>query len=84
MDKLKEESSSGSTTYLWFICLIAACGGLLFGYDVVVVSGVIPQVVKQFELTSFQLEFLVSCVLWGCAIGSGFGGIILDAFGRKK
>ncbi len=56
----------------------------MFGYDVIVVSGIIPQVVSQFKLTAFQLEFLVSCVLWGSAIGSGFGGIILDAFGRKK
>ena len=84
MENFTKASSKGSTAYLWFICLIAACGGLLFGYDVVVVSGIIPQVLKQFELTSFQLGFLVSCVLWGCAIGSGFGGIILDAFGRKK
>lgn len=81
---MKKELSGGSHIYLWLICLGASFGGLLFGYDVVVVSGVIPQVVKQFELTPFQLGLLVSCVLWGCAIGSGFGGIILDALGRKK
>ncbi len=79
-----KKTFAGSATYLWFICLVAAFGGLLFGYDVVVISGVIPQVVKQFELTSFQIGLLVSCVLWGCAVGSGFGGIILDGFGRKK
>lgn len=81
---IKTDSSSGSNLYLWLICLGATFGGLLFGYDLVVVSGVIPQVIGQFNLTSFQLGFLVSCVLWGCAIGSGFGGILLDAFGRKK
>lgn len=81
---MKNELSRESNIYLWLICFGATLGGLLFGYDVVVVSGVIPQVVKQFELTSFQLGFLVSCVLWGCAIGAGFGGIILDALGRKK
>jgi len=84
MKNKNNSHSSGSTTYLWFICLIAAFGGLVFGYDIIVVSGVIPQVVKQFELTAFQLGFLVSCALWGCAIGSGLGGIIIDAFGRKK
>jgi sugar porter (SP) family MFS transporter len=83
MKKIKDKFSKGSTTYLWFICLVAACGGLLFGYDVIVVSGIIPQVVNQFKLTAFQLGFLVSCVLWGSAVGSGFGGIILDAYGRK-
>jgi len=81
---MKNELPRLSKFYLWFICSGATLGGLLFGYDVVVVSGVIPQVVKQFDLTSFELGFLVSCVLWGCAIGSGFGGIILDAMGRKK
>lgn len=81
---MRDDLTSGFNTYLWLICSGATLGGLLFGYDVVVVSGVIPQVVKQFELTSFQLGLLVSCVLWGCAIGSAFGGIILDAFGRKK
>ena len=73
-----------SSGYLWYISFIAAFGGFLFGYDVIVVSGVIPQVVSQFELTSFQLGFLVSCVLWGCAIGSVISGFILDSFGRKR
>ena len=81
---MKNELTNGSTLYLWLICLGATFGGLLFGYDLVVVSGVIPQVVKQFGLTSPQLGLLVSCVLWGCAIGAGFGGILLDGFGRKK
>ena len=49
-------------TYIFFISLVSALGGLLFGYDLVVVSGVIPQVIGQFNLTSFQLGFLVSCV----------------------
>lgn len=77
-------ATKGSSRYLWFICFVSALGGLLFGYDVVVVSGVIPQVVKQFQLTSFQLGILVSSVLWGCAIGSVVGGVILDSLGRKK
>lgn len=74
----------GSSIYLWFICAIAAFGGLIFGYDVIVVSGVIPQVVKQYELPPFQLGVLVSSVLWGCVIGSGVGGIVIDRLGRKK
>lgn len=84
MGKKKDNFSSTSINYLWFICIVAAFGGLLFGYDVIVVSGIIPLVVNQFHLTAFQLGFLVSCVLWGSAIGSGFGGIIIDTFGRKK
>jgi sugar porter (SP) family MFS transporter len=74
----------GSHLYLWFVCLVAACGGLLFGYDAVVVSGTNSQVAAQFDFTPAQLGFYVSCVLWGCAIGSGLAGPIADAFGRKK
>ena len=81
---MRKEVTSGSVLYLWLICLGATFGGFLFGYDVVVVSGVIPQVVKQFGLTSAQLGLLVSCVLWACAIGAGLGGVILDVWGRKK
>jgi sugar porter (SP) family MFS transporter len=70
--------------YLWFVCLVAATGGLLFGYDAVVVSGTSSQVEAQFEFTAGQLGFYVSCVLWGCAAGSVVAGFIADALGRKK
>lgn len=72
------------TLYLWFICIVAACGGLLFGYDAVVVSGTNSQVVEQFNFSKAELGFYVSCVLWGCAIGSGVAGPVSDTYGRKK
>jgi len=76
-------TDSGSPLYLWFICLVAACGGLLFGYDAVVVSGTTSQVETQFDFSELQLGWFVSCVLWGCAIGSGLSGPVSDALGRK-
>ncbi|TGV00964.1 sugar porter family MFS transporter [Flavivirga rizhaonensis] len=79
-----KKDAGGANAYLYFICIVAACGGLLFGYDAVVVSGTNSQVVEQFSFTNAQLGFYVSCVLWGCAIGSGVAGPISDAFGRKK
>ncbi len=77
-------NTQGSVGYLWFICIVAACGGLLFGYDAVVVSGTNSQVETQFAFSKAQLGFYVSCVLWGCAIGSGIAGPVSDALGRKK
>lgn len=56
----------------------------MFGYDVVVISGVIPQILSQFSLSPGQLGFFVSSVLWGCAIGSVIGGLALDLSGRKR
>jgi sugar porter (SP) family MFS transporter len=76
--------SAGSSLYLWFVCLVAACGGLLFGYDAVVVSGTNSLVEAQFAFSKAQLGFYVSCVLWGCAVGSGIAGPLADALGRKK
>lgn len=70
--------------YLWFVSVVAACGGLLFGYDAVVVSGTNSQVVAQFGFTPTQLGFYVSCVLWGCLVGSGIAGAFSDRYGRKK
>ncbi len=73
----------GSHLYLWFICLVAGAGGILFGYDVVVVSGTTSQVTELFHFTSNQLGFFVSSVLLGCGIGSFLSGFVADAFGRK-
>lgn len=75
---------NGSLPYLFFICIVAACGGLLFGYDAVVVSGTNSQVMAQYDFTDFQMGFYVSCVLWGCALGSIMAGKISDFFGRKR
>lgn len=75
--------NQGSPTYLWFICMVAACGGLLFGYDAVVVSGTNSQVESQFEFTPWQLGIYVSCVLWACAAGAAAGGPIADRSGRR-
>ncbi|MEX0322824.1 MAG: sugar porter family MFS transporter [Puniceicoccaceae bacterium] len=79
-----ESANTGSNLYLWFICLVAGAGGILFGYDVVVVSGTLSQVEEQFAFTPGQMGFFVSCVLLGCGIGSFFSGFIADAFGRKS
>ena len=84
----KEQStlkpSQGLSLYLWFVCMVAAMSGLLFGYDAVVVSGTNSQVQAQFQFTPAQLGFYVSCVLWGCAAGSTIAGFIADVYGRKK
>ncbi len=78
------QTEQKSIGYLWFVSTVAACGGLLFGYDAVVVSGTNSQVMAQYGFSSFELGFYVSCVLWGCMLGSGFAGWIADFFGRKK
>lgn len=69
---------------IYFIAIIAALGGLLFGYDTGVISGAILFINKEFQLTSFDTSIVVSAVLVGATIGALIGGILADVIGRKN
>ncbi|WP_214225268.1 sugar porter family MFS transporter [Pedobacter sp. B4-66] len=71
-------------TYLGLITLVASLGGLLFGFDMAVISGVLPFVEKQFNLTPLQEGWFVSSALVGCIGGVAFSGDLSDRLGRKK
>jgi sugar porter (SP) family MFS transporter len=71
--------------YIWMISTVAALGGLLFGYDWVVIGGAKPFYEPYFNLTSeAQIGWANSCALLGCLIGSVCSGILSDWIGRKK
>jgi SP family xylose:H+ symportor-like MFS transporter len=71
--------------YVWLISSVAALGGLLFGYDWVVIGGAKPFYETYFQLNSEQLiGWANSCALVGCFVGSAVAGKISDHFGRKK
>jgi SP family sugar porter-like MFS transporter len=71
--------------FLWSACLIAALGGLLFGYDWVVISGADIFYEKFFHLTSAtDIGWAKGCALIGCLAGSLVAGILSDRFGRKR
>ena len=77
----KVEPASG---YVWFISSVAALGGLLFGYDWVVIGGAKPFYEAYFQLTSPSLQgWAMSCALIGCLVGSLFSGVLSERFGRK-
>jgi len=74
------------------LTLVAALGGLLFGYDTAVISGTISSL-ESFFITPFgweesiansRLGMVVSSALIGCVIGGLSGGIISLKFGRKR
>ncbi|MCX6968983.1 MAG: sugar porter family MFS transporter [Verrucomicrobia bacterium] len=77
-------SGHGSMGYLTFVCVVAALGGLLFGFDTVVIGGTVPAVKAQFALDQWLEGLFVASALIGCMFGSGFAGVLSDAFGRKK
>jgi len=79
---LKAEYNAG---YVWLISVVAAMGGLLFGWDWVVVGGAKPFFQRYFHLTSeTQIGWANSCALIGCLAGALMAGALSDKFGRKK
>src|ERR1700675_3604370 len=78
---MKRSLASSSITY---ICLTAAIGGLLFGFDTAVISGAVGFVKSQFALTASEEGWFVSSGLLGCIIGVIITGFLTDRIGRKK
>ena len=71
--------------YLWSVSLVAAMGGLLFGYDWVVIGGAKPFFERYFSLTSEAMRgWANSCAVVGCLLGSLISGVLSDRFGRKR
>lgn len=76
--------AKASTWYVYLISVVAAVGGLLFGFDIAVIAGAIPFLNRHFALTAGQLGVTVSAVAFGCMVGASVAGFISDRIGRKK
>ena len=71
--------------FVWYIAIVAAMGGLLFGYDWVVIGGAKPFFERYFDLTNAsQKGWANSCALIGCLVGALIAGVMSDKFGRKR
>jgi len=72
--------------FVWVVCLVAAMGGLLFGYDWVVIgSGADIFYERHFGLTTPGLtSWAKSSALVGCLLGALLSGVLSDKFGRKR
>ena len=64
--------------------LVAALGGLLFGFDTAVISGTTGWLESVFELSKAQLGFTVASALIGTIIGALTIGKLADKYGRRK
>ncbi len=82
---MKQEFNS---KFIWNICLVAAMGGLLFGYDWVVIGGAKPFYEAFFGLSgdanAWKSGWAMSSALAGCLGGALLSGAITDRIGRKK
>ena len=84
MKHFKTEKSPEKLRYVVLISLVAALGGLLFGFDTAVISGTINFIQPYFGLTEAGLGWTVSSLLFGCVAGVFLAGKAGDHFGRKK
>ncbi len=73
-------------SFLWPVCLVAAMGGFLFGYDWVVIGGAKAFYEPYFGITDapFWQGFAMSTALFGCIAGVMVAGALTDRFGRKR
>src|SRR5271154_913724 len=71
--------------YIWLSSLVVALGGLLFGWDWVVIGGAKPFFESFFQLHDPHLVgWANSCALIGCLVGAVAAGGLSDRFGRKR
>eukprot|EP00730_Choanoeca_flexa_P007839 TRINITY_DN12399_c1_g2_i2.p1 TRINITY_DN12399_c1_g2~~TRINITY_DN12399_c1_g2_i2.p1 ORF type:complete len:563 (+),score=105.39 TRINITY_DN12399_c1_g2_i2:90-1778(+) len=65
------------------LSVLAALGGFLFGFDTSVISGALLLIKKDFTLTTFEQELVVSLTVAGAFFGSLAGGVLSTNYGRK-
>jgi sugar porter (SP) family MFS transporter len=81
---MKTKAPTGVGRFVYIAASISAMGGILFGYDIGVISGAILFIKKQFSLSAGMEEIVVSSVLLGCIAGALVGGSLADRYGRRR
>lgn len=73
-----------NNSFIYKVTLVAAVGGLLFGYDTAVIAGAIGFMQKYYNLSPAMMGWVASCALLGCIVGAMYAGTLSDKIGRKK
>jgi SP family galactose:H+ symporter-like MFS transporter len=82
-DSFKWDVIRSTPRYAYLVAVVAAIGGMLFGYDIGVISGAEKLLTKQWHLSSSAEELAVSAVLIGSIIGGIFAGRLADRVSRR-
>ncbi|MBA2345657.1 MAG: sugar porter family MFS transporter [Rubrobacter sp.] len=78
--------ASGRSTnrFAYVVAVIAAIGGLLFGYDTGIISGALLFIKEDFNLSDTAQQFVVASLLLGAVFGALGGGPLADRVGRRR
>ncbi len=79
----KSTTNNMNMGYVIFMAIVAAIGGILFGYDTAVISGTTEMVKGQFALSDMREGWYVGCALIGSICGVAVAGAMSDKLGRK-
>lgn len=69
--------------YVYYLSIVAALGGFLFGFDTAVISGAERAIQTNWDLSDFYHGLAVAIALYGTVLGALFGGFPADKWGRK-
>ncbi|MFC0392026.1 sugar porter family MFS transporter [Paenibacillus mendelii] len=81
---IKKQGEQVSMKFVTLVSMVAALGGLLFGFDTAVVSGAIGFMKERFDLDELQVGWAVSSLIIGCIVGAASSGVLSEKFGRKN
>jgi len=81
---VKHETEADGKRLVYLATAISALGGMLFGYDIGVISGAILFIKSDFSLSPSLEEIVVSSVLLGSLVGAVVGGLLTDRLGRRR
>ena len=70
--------------YVTLLAAAASMGGLLFGFDIAIITGAGPFLMRHFDLDDLSLGWAFSSLLFGCILGSVLAGRLTDRLGRRR
>jgi hypothetical protein len=70
--------------YVSFLGCTAALGGMLFGFDIAIITGAGPFIARTFALNDLGLGWAFSSLLFGCVLGCSIAGRLADHYGRRR
>jgi len=79
---MNKDSTLSHNLFLIKAGIIVGSGGLIFGYDIGVISGILQQLKDNFHMNDIEIGLTVSVLYIGSILGSIFGGILCDHLGR--